>query len=70
MVKKHFCDRCGKEFEKKSDEFIDMFTSVSSELKNKSPINQPELCSKCFKGYDKIITETNKKIIDYVKEGN
>ncbi len=67
MVKKHFCDRCGVDIKNSSDEFEDMFNSVSAEFEKKTKITQPELCKKCLVGYQKIISEVNKKIIDYVR---
>lgn len=68
MVRKHFCDKCGKDIDVQSDDFDEIFESVSLGFGKKSHINQPELCKKCLKGYNKIITETNKKIESYVKE--
>ncbi len=69
MVKKHFCDKCGKEINNLSSaDFDDMFNSVSSEFGNESSIIQPQLCNKCEKGYNKIVDETNKRIKDYLKE--
>lgn len=68
MVKKHFCDKCGKDINIQSDDFDNVFNSVSSEFGEKSPITQPELCDKCLKGYRKIIAEANKKIASYLRE--
>jgi len=67
MVKKHFCDKCGKEINNvSSNDFDEMFNSVSSRFGGETPVLQPQLCEKCEKGYNKIIDETNNKIKDYL----
>lgn len=66
MVKKHFCDKCGKDIEKTTDDFDEMFDKYS--FGGKHPVNQAELCKKCSIGYKKIIDETNKKIADYIRD--
>ncbi len=71
MVEKHFCDRCGKGIDIQSDDFYNLFNSVSSAIEKvgkESQITQPQLCRKCEKGYKKIIKETNKKIADYLSK--
>ncbi len=70
MVKKHFCDRCGKDLGIRQDAFDEVFEKISSafEEEDEDQITQPQLCRKCMKGYEKIIKETNKKIEDYCAE--
>lgn len=68
MVRKHFCDKCGKEIDKEYDDFEDMFDHVSSGFGKGSKIIEPQLCKNCERGYNKIIKEVNKKIKVYLKD--
>lgn len=65
MVRKSFCDRCDKEIDSELDGFDEVFDMV---LDKKPETLKVHLCKKCEKGYDKIIKEANKKILDYINE--
>lgn len=70
MTKKYYCDRCEKEIDSpEGNEFNDFFKDVEGRLSlDKEIIEEPELCGKCQKGYNKIVKETNKQIDRYLKE--
>lgn len=72
MVQKTYCDRCGELIEvdlNEVDFFDETFKGMSSKfLKKKIPFEEPHLCKKCKKGYDKIIKKTNIEIARFLAE--
>ena len=68
MVKKNFCDRCGKDIATQLDNFEEVFENMNSLFfdKDKNQLLKPQLCKKCDKGYKKIVEGFNKVIKNYL----
>jgi len=71
------CDRCGKELSNNhsdldfamTDTHRDLFAKFGQAIGERTnELTRPHLCSKCVKGYNKIISNTNKEIEAYLKE--
>ena len=71
MAKKYICDRCEREtIPPEEDDFGEIFESIGFGESQKHSLLKPLLCEKCQKGYDRILSDTNKKIKNYLSEKN
>lgn len=73
MVKRIFCDRCGKEIEEYNSQEINNGIGTDSffaGLFNKGIFKKLDLCKNCFPLYKEIIKKANKEVEEYLKNSN